>query len=216
MTGFTSYLERRWEHLLELALAHATVVLLALGLAAVLGVAVGVAVRDRERSANVALAVTGGFLTIPSYALFGLFVPILGLGYEPTVAALAMYALLPIVRNTVAGLRTVDPAVVEAARGLGMGERERLVRVELPLAWPVIVAGLRVATLLVVGIAAIAAAVNGPGLGEDIFLGLSRIGSAVAINLVLGGMLGVVVLAVLFDAAYGLVGRATTSRGIRA
>ncbi len=216
MTHFLSYLERRWDHLLELALAHATVVALAVAVAAVVGVGVGVAVRRRERAANLALAVTGTFLTIPSYALFGLLVPVLGLGNAPTVVALAMYALLPVVRNTVAALRAVDPAVVECARGLGMGRRQRLLRVELPLAWPVIVAGLRVATLLVVGIAAIAAFVNGPGLGEDIVLGLSRIGSASAINYVLGGMLGVVLLAILFDAAYAGLGRLTTSRGIRA
>ena len=215
VTSFISYLERRADHLLELALAHATVVALALLVAAVLGIGVGVAVRAHERSAEAALAVAGTFLTVPSYALIGLLVPALGLGYAPTIVALAMYALLPILRNTLAGLRSVDPAVVECARGLGMGDRERLMRVELPLAWPVILAGLRVATVLIVGIAAIAAAVNGPGLGEDIFVGLARIGSASALNYVLGGMLGVVVLAILFDAAYAGLARITTSRGIR-
>lgn len=215
MTSFLSYLERRWDHLLELALAHATVVAMALTAAAVIGVGLGVAVRERERAANVALAVTGTFLTIPSFALFGLLVPVLGIGLAPTVVALTMFALLPVLRNTVAGLRAVDPAIVESARGLGMSGRERLLRVELPLAWPIILAGLRVATLLIIGIAAIAAAVNGPGLGEDIFRGLASIGSATALNLVLGGVLGVVVLAILFDAAYAALGRLTTSRGLR-
>lgn len=215
MSAFFSYLERRWEHILELALAHVTVVSIALVAATAIGVGAGLAVYRHDRAANLSLAVAGTFLTIPSFALFGLLVPVLGLGYAPTVVALVMYALLPILRNTVAGLRSVDPAVVESARGMGMGAGRRLVRVELPLAWPVIIAGLRVATVLIVGIAAIGAAVNGPGLGDDIFAGLARIGSPTAINLVLGGILGVLAIAVLFDGFYLLLSRLTTSRGLR-
>lgn len=216
MSSFLAYLGRRWEHLLELALIHAAVVAMALSAAAVIGVGLGVAVRRRERAASLALAVSGTFLTVPSFALFGLLVPVFGIGLLPTVVALTMFALLPVLRNTLAGLHSVDPAVVDSARGLGMSSRERLLRIELPLAWPVILAGLRVATLLLVGIAAIAAAVNGPGLGEEIFRGLASIGSATAINLVLGGVLGVILVAILFDAAYALLGRLTTSRGLRA
>lgn len=215
MSSFLSYLERRWDHILELALAHAIVVVIALLVATLIGVTLGVAVYGRARAASLALAVCGTFLTIPSFALFGVLVPILGLGYAPTVVALVMYSLLPILRNTIAGLRGVDPAVIEAARGMGMGASQRLLRIELPLAWPVIVAGLRVATILIVGIAAIAAAVNGPGLGEDIFAGLARTGTPTAVNLALGGTLGVIVLAVLFDSFYVLLSRLTTPRGLR-
>ena len=188
---------------------------IAVAAAAAIGVCLGILVRRRPRATAVALAVTGGFLTIPSYALFGLLVPVLGLGGAPTVVALTMYGLLPIVRNTIVGLRAVDAAVIESARASGMGQRERLLRIELPLAWPVILAGLRVATLILVGVAAIAAAVNGPGLGEDIFAGLARIGSATALDLVLGGILGIVALALLFDLVYAALGRATVSRGLR-
>lgn len=173
------------------------------------------AVYRRPRAAQLALAVTGVILTIPSLALFGILIPFVGIGYQPTVIALILYALLPILRNTVTGLRGVDPAVLDSARGMGMGRWRRLLRIELPLAWPVIIAGIRVSTLLIVGITAIAAIVNGPGLGDDIFSGLARIGGANALNLVLGGMLGIVVLALLFDAGLALVGRFTTPRGIR-
>ena len=110
----------------------------------------------------------------------------------------------------------VDPAITESAQGMGMSRTHRLVRIELPIAWPLILTGIRVSALLLIGIAAIAAAVNGPGLGEDIFSGLARIGSASAINIVLGGVLGVIVLALLFDAFFMVLGRLTTSRGIRA
>jgi len=138
-----------------------------------------------------------------------------GLGYKPAVVALVMYALLPILRNTVTGLQAVDSAIAESAQGMGMNARERLLRIELPLAWPVIIAGVRVSTMLLMGIAAIAAVVNGPGLGEDIFAGLARIGGANALNQVLGGTLGIIVLAILFDMFFNVLGKLTTSRGIR-
>lgn len=215
MSKFLDYLSLRRDHLVELAIEHAQVVALALVIAALIGIGLGVAVYRRERAATVVLAIVGTFLTIPSFALLAMFIPIFGLGYEPTVVALVMYALLPIVRNTVTGLRSVDPAVTESARGMGMGHARRLLRIELPLAWPVILTGIRVSALLLIGIAAIAAAVNGPGLGEDIFSGLARIGSATAINLVLGGVLGVIVLALIFDVFFMGLSRLTTSRGIR-
>ena len=190
-------------------------VAISLAIAIVIGVSLGVLVYRRERAANIALGVTSTFLTIPSFALFGLFIPIFGLGYTPAVVALVIYALLPILRNTVTGLRSVDPAISESAQGMGMNYWQRLLRVDMPLAWPVIIAGVRVSTMLLMGIAAIAAVVNGPGLGEDIFAGLARIGSVNALNLVLGGILGIIVLALLFDTFFNLLGKLTTSRGIR-
>ena len=215
MSRFLDYLEFRRDHLIELTIEHAEVVAISLAIAAVIGVSLGMAVYRRERAATVALAIVGTFLTIPSFALLAMFIPIFGLGSEPTIVALVMYALLPIVRNTVTGLRAVNPAVTESARGMGMGTARRMLRIELPLAWPVILTGIRVSALLLIGIAAIAAAVNGPGLGEDIFSGLARIGSATAINLVLGGVLGVIVLALIFDVFFMALGKVTTSRGIR-
>lgn len=213
--NFFEYMAYSWDHVLELAIGHALVVAISLVIAVVIGVSLGVLVYRRERVANVVLAITSTFLTIPSLALFGVFIPIFGLGYLPSVVALVMYALLPILRNTVTGLQSVDPAVAESARGMGMSAREQLLRIELPLAWPVIIAGVRVSTMLLMGIAAIAAVVNGPGLGDDIFAGLARIGGANALNLVLGGTLGIIVLALLFDTFFNVLGRLTTSRGIR-
>ena len=212
--SFLNYLASRWDHLLELAIAHAEVVFISLLIATAIGVTTGVLVYRRERTAEVVLAVTSTFLTIPSFALFGLLLPIFGLGWLPTIFALVIYALLPIVRNTIVGLRSVDPAIAESAQGMGMSRWSRLFRIELPLAWPVIITGLRVSTLIIVGIAAIAAYVNGPGLGEDIFQGISRIGSAVALNLVLGAVLAIVGLALLFDGFFAVLGKLTTSRGL--
>ncbi len=212
--NFFAYLLDNWDTLLELSIVHAQVVLLSLFIATVLGVSIGVLVYRRERLAQVALAITSTMLTIPSFALFGILITFLGLGWTPTVVALTNYALLPILRNTITGLRSVDPAITESAKGMGYSATQRLLKIELPLAWPVIITGLRVSALLILGIAAIAAYVNGPGLGELIFQGLARIGGAGATNQAALGTLGVVLLALLFEVFFSVLGRLTTSRGI--
>jgi osmoprotectant transport system permease protein len=210
-----SYLRDEWPDLLDLTLEHARVVLVAMVLATVIGVGLGVLTYRTAPAAKLVLTITGTFLTIPSFALFGLFIPILGLGYRPTVVALVLYALLPIVRNTITGLRSVDPAITESALGMGLSRWQRLRRVEVPLAWPVIITGVRVSALITVGIAAIAAIVNGPGLGAPIFQGLRATGTQRGFNLAFGGTLGVVILALTLDAAFVLLARATTSKGLR-
>jgi osmoprotectant transport system permease protein len=212
--NFFDYLLANWEMLLELSIEHAQVVLLSLAIAAVIGVSLGVLVYRRDRLSQIVLAIASTMLTIPSFALFGILIIFLGLGWTPTVVALTNYALLPILRNTITGLRSVDPAITESAMGMGYSATQRLVRIELPLAWPVIITGLRVSALLILGIAAIAAYVNGPGLGELIFQGLARIGGAGATNQAALGTLGVVLLALLFEVFFSVLNRLTTSRGI--
>jgi osmoprotectant transport system permease protein len=215
--SFAEYLSRRWDSILTSAVDHAVLVLAAMAVAAVIGIVLGIATYRSTRASTVVLNVCGVFLTIPSLALFSMLIgiPALGLGFRSALVGLVLYALLPIVRNTVVGLREVDPAVVESAQGMGMSRWQRLRRIELPLAWPIIVTGIRVSTVMIVGIAAIAAVINAPGLGKDIFRGLARLGSPAALNLVLGGVLGVVVLSLVFDSAFLLIRRFTTSRGIR-
>src|SRR5699024_12443054 len=124
---------------------------------------------------EIALGVTGALLPSPSLALFVLRLGPLGPGRPPVLLALVLYGLLPVARNTTTGLREVDPAIIESAKGMGLNRRQRLMRVELPLAWPVIITGVRVTTLVLLGIAAIGAIVNGPGYGELIFTGLARV-----------------------------------------
>jgi osmoprotectant transport system permease protein len=212
--SFVEYLAGRWDDLLELTVEHVVLVLTAMAIGTALALAIGV-LTYRSRLSDKAIAVAALLITIPSLALYALLIGPLGLGSPPAVVALVLYAQLSILRNTVVGLRGVDAAIVESAQGMGMGKWQRLARIELPLAWPVILTGIRVSTLIVIGIAAIAAVVNAPGLGKDIFRGLARIGSPTALNLVLGGTLGVVVVGILFDAVFNIVGKLTTSRGIR-
>lgn len=213
--SFWEYLGDNWDRLRELTIEHARIVLASVAIASVIGVALGVLTYRTDRPRLAALAVTGVFLTIPSFALFPLLISPLGLGTTPSLVALVMFALLPIVRNTITGLREVDPAVVESAQGMGMGRWRRLARIELPLAWPVILTGIRVSTQILVGIAAIAAVINGPGLGKEIFRALARVGTPTAVNQAVAAVLGIVILGLLLDIAYLFVGRLTTSRGLR-
>lgn len=212
---FFEFLVSRRGEMLSQGLGHAGVVGLAVVLATIVGVSIGLLTYRNERMKELALAATGAILTIPSFALFVLLLGPLGLGFKPVLLALTLYGLMPIVRNTVTGLGAVDPAVVEAAQGMGMTRRQRLVRIEMPLAWPVILTGIRVTALTLLAIAAIGAIVNGPGYGEFIFRGLARVGTPVAVNMVLAGTVGVAGLAIIFDAAFHGIRRLTTSKGIR-
>ncbi|MGB3258637.1 MAG: ABC transporter permease [Ornithinimicrobium sp.] len=213
--SFGDYLSRNVENLFELTLEHAQLVVISMLLAIAISIPAGVIAYRSTNLRPVIVSSASVMLTIPSLALFGLFVPIFGLGQPPAIAALTLYALLPIISNTIAGLASVDPAITKSAQGMGVGQWRRLLTVELPLAWPVILTGVRVSTQVVVGIAAIAAIVGGPGLGTEIFRGLRSLGSPGAANLVYGGTIAVIVLALVFDAFFILVRRLTTSRGIR-
>ncbi|NGN84679.1 ABC transporter permease [Arthrobacter silviterrae] len=210
-----SFLSTRSADIAASATEHLVVVLVSLLIATVIGVGIGILVWDRPISRSLAIASAGVGLTIPSMALLALLIPILGLGWLPTIVGLAFYALLPIIRNTVVGLQEVPAAVSESARGMGMGTTKTLFLVQLPMAWPVVLTGVRVSAQLTMGIAAIAAYVGGPGLGEMIFKGLSSLGSRNAVNYAVVGTAGVIILALLLDAAFVAIRRLTTSRGLR-
>lgn len=203
---FLEYLESRRELLIAQTIEHAGIVLTSVALATVLGVLIGVATYRHPRSRAVAVAIAAAIMTVPSFALLGLLITPLGLGYLPAFVALSMYALLPILRNTVVGLTEVDPALTEAARGIGMSRIRSLATVEMPLAWPVVLAGIRVSAQLTTGIAAIAAYVGGPGLGNQIFSGLANLGGVNSLNQTLVGTLGVVLLALAIDFCLWLLG----------
>jgi osmoprotectant transport system permease protein len=197
------------------AFQHASLVVQCVALATVLAVLVAVAVYRNPRLVAAANGISAIGLTVPSFALLGLLLAPFGFGVTPAVIAVTFYAALPILRNAVVGLAGVDRSLVEAARGIGMSRLAALVRVEVPLAWPVILAGIRVSTQMVMGIAAVAAYVLGPGLGGFIFTGLSRLGGANSLNAALTGTLAVVVLALIVDLLLVAVGRLTIPGGTR-
>ncbi len=172
-------------------------------MAVVIGLPLGVLVSRRPAWRRPVLGLANVFQTIPSLALFGLLIPFFGIGAWTAVTALVVYALLPIVRNTYAGITGVDPAVREAGRGMGMTNGELLRYVELPLAAGVILAGVRVATVVSVGIATIAAAIGAGGLGVYIFRGVATVDD----TLILAGAVPAASLALLLDGLLGLAER---------
>lgn len=214
--GFWEYFASNQAEVIAYTVEHAVLVLQGLVLAVLVGVPLAVLTYRTDLGREAAVNGASLIMTIPSYALFGLLIPLLGLGTAPAIVALTLYGLLPVVRNAIVGLREVDPAVAESARGVGMNRTRLLFSVELPLAWPVVLAGVRISAQLLLGIAAISAAVNGPGLGNLILSGLSSAGTPFAVYLALEGILGIVLLAIVFDAAIALLTRLTTPRGIRA
>jgi osmoprotectant transport system permease protein len=163
-------------------------------------------------------AVTGFWsvvFTIPSLAMFIFFIGPFGLGWLPAVIALVLYGQLPVVRNTIVGLRSVEPAIMESAAAMGMRPFTVLRKIQFPLAWPVIIVGIRVSAMLIFGISAIAAYVGGPGLGDYLFSGLANLGSFNSMNQTLVGAFGITLLALIFDGLFVIVRRVTTPRGLR-
>ena len=197
--------ERRGE-VLALTGQHIVLVLVSTGIAAALGLPLGIAMARRPRLARPLLGLAGLLQTIPSLALFGFLIPlpfIGGIGARTAIVALVLYALLPVLRNTYTGILQVDPAVVEAATGMGMTPRQRLRMVELPLALPVILAGLRIAAVVSVGTATIAAAIGAGGLGTYVFRGIATLDT----RLILAGAIPAAVLALATDGLLGAVER---------
>jgi osmoprotectant transport system permease protein len=210
-TGLLALLwQRRW---ITLALTerHLWLTGTAVLAAVLIGLPIGVAVSRRPALATVALSSAGILQTIPSIALLAFMLPLFGIGVVPAIAALFLYGLLPILRNTVAGLRSVDAQLLEVGRGLGMRGRDLLWRVELPLAAPVILAGIRTAAVISVGTATLAAFIGAGGLGDPIVTGLTVTDT----NLVLSGALPAALLAMAVDAGLAGVERLATPRGLR-
>ncbi|MDQ4006520.1 MAG: ABC transporter permease [Actinomycetota bacterium] len=213
--SFWQYLVDRRDLLVFQGVQHLSMVAQCLLAATVIALVVAAFVYRNRTAVGLATATSAIGLTVPSFALLGLLVAVTGFGITPAVIALTFYAILPILRNTVVGLAGVDPTLVDSARGMGMGRLRILTRIEFPMAWPVVVAGVRVSGAMIMGIGAIAAYVGGAGLGGEIFSGLSRLGGANALNSTLAGTLGIAALALFLDLVLLGIGRITTSRGIR-
>ncbi|WP_159615537.1 ABC transporter permease [Arthrobacter zhaoguopingii] len=211
----TDFLVDRIDSILFSSWQHFSLVVQCLLLAAVAAVVLATLVYRSPTLSALVNGISAIGLTIPAFALIGLLIAPLGFGVGPAVIVVAFFAALPILRNAVVGLAGIDQSLVEAARGIGMGRIRTLVRIELPLAWPVILTGIRVSAQMVMGIAAITAYALGPGLGGLIFSGLSRLGGANSFESVATGVLAVIVLALVLDLLLVGLGRLTTPRGIR-
>jgi osmoprotectant transport system permease protein len=187
--------------ILHQTLRHLELTFAAVAAAIIIGLPLGIISTRYRKLAGPILGTTGVIQTVPSIALLGFMIPLLGIGAFPAIVALFLYALLPIVRNTYAGIDEVDSSVVEAGRGLGMTSRQLLTKVELPLAMPVIFAGIRTAAVISVGVATLCALIGAGGLGEFIFRGIALNSSI----MILAGAIPAAILAIIFDNVLGLI-----------
>lgn len=215
------YIIRRWDRLLDFTLDHLWIILLANAIAMVLGVFIGVFISGegllRRVMARIILYIAGIIQTVPSLALFGILLPILvyfnlpGIGFLPAVIALVLYAQLTIIRNTYTAIRGVDRALIEAGQGMGMTNYQILYRIKLPIAIPVIMAGLRTAVVTNIGIAAIAAYIGAGGLGRPIFEGIVRS----RMDIIIAGAILVSILALIADTLLSKMEKWLTPKGLR-
>jgi len=221
MAGAWQILVERPDMVLDWTLAHLQMVAIACAIAIVLGLPLGVYItgggRRKEAFADTVLYLAEITMTVPSLALFGLLMVILSglnlpsLGFPPAIIALVIYAQLPILRNTYTAIRGVEPAIIEAGKGMGMSERQLLFRVKLPLAFPVIMAGLRTSIIATIAIAAIAALVGSGGLGVPIRWGLRN----ARMDLIIVGGVFVAILGILADVLMHRVERWVTPEGLK-
>ena len=199
--SFWGFVSQQSDKLCSQALAHIGLTLISLILAILIAVPAGIYIARKQKIAAIVLGLAGVLQTIPSIALLGVMIPFLGIGPKPAIVALFLYALLPILRNTYTGIIEVNPIIVDAARGMGMSKWQILTRVELPLAFPILMAGIRTATVINVGVATLAAYIAAGGLGEFIFGGIALNNP----NMILAGAIPAALLAIVFDFLLSLV-----------
>ncbi|WP_428911781.1 osmoprotectant update ABC transporter permease/substrate-binding subunit OpuFB [Niallia sp. Krafla_26] len=195
MSNFINVFEERKGELFGAIIEHIQISFIAILLAALIAIPLGIFLTKREKIADGIIGITAVLQTIPSLALLGILIPLFGIGKVPATIALVAYALLPILRNTYTGIKEVDPSLIEAARAMGMNTKRRLIKVEIPLAMPVMMAGIRTAMVLIIGTATLAALIGAGGLGDLILLGIDRNDT----NLILLGAIPAAILAIVFD-----------------
>lgn len=203
--------ELRWQDLIAETMTHIQLVSVSMLIAICIAIPIGIIITRVKSISNVVLGGAGMLQTIPSLALLGFMIPLFGVGMKSAIIALFLYSLLPILRNTYTGIKDVDPAITEAARGMGMTNWQILFKVELPLSVSVIMAGVRTAAVINVGTATLAAFIGVGGLGSFIFLGMTRGIDA----LVLLGAIPAALLAIVLEFALSALERRTTPKGLR-
>ncbi len=192
---FFKLVANRWDDIVLATIQHIELALLALILSNLIAIPVGILLTRHRNWSEAVIGFAGIFQTIPSLALLGFMIPLLGIGYIPAIVALTIYGVLPILRNTYTGIVGVNPAVIEAGIGMGMTSRQVLFMVELPMALSIIMAGIRTATVMMIGVATLAALIGAGGLGDLIFRGIAMVNS----ELILAGAVPAALLAIIFD-----------------
>lgn len=210
--NFFEYVIMQKAEILTLTLQHLEITGMSVLMAVAIGVPVGIMITRFKKSAGIVLGIANIFQTLPSLALFGLIIPIMGIGYTPSVFVLFLYALLPIIKNTYLGIDSVDPAIIDAGKGMGMTDGQILGTIEIPLSLPVIMGGVRISTVINIGTATIAALIGAGGLGDLIFKGISMNNT----NMILAGAIPTALLAIGADYLLGWMERRLTPTGVSA
>lgn len=206
------YIAGNWNDILGRAGEHVYLAFTAVALACLVGIPVGLLINRSKRLANAVISVANVMQTVPSLAMFALLIPLVGIREKNAIVALFLYALLPIIKNTYIGIRSVDPSVIEAAKGMGMSRIQILYKVQMPLSVPVIMGGVRIATVTGIGVATIATLIGAGGLGTLIYQGIGVLNYP----MMLWGAIFAAVLALLTDFILGLLEKRLTSKGIAA
>lgn len=213
VSGVFNFIINNSSRILEYTLNHFSLVLTVLAFSLVLWISVGIIISKYDRYANSVIGLANILFVIPSISLFGLFVtiPQLGLGRTSAALALILYAMMPLVRNVYRGVKSVDSSVIEAGRGMGMSGTQILFQIQIPMAWPVVFAGIRVAVVMITGMATVATFIGERNLGRLIHHGITR-GNA---DMIIAGALVVSVIALILDYLMGLLEKKITSPGLR-
>ncbi|GFZ29833.1 glycine/betaine ABC transporter permease [Clostridium zeae] len=208
-TFFSTLLERKGQ-LGTALLQHMQISFIAIFIAVIIAVPLGIYITKHKRFGEIIIQIAAIFQTIPSLALLGVLIPLVGIGKVPAVIALVIYAILPILRNTYTGIKEINPALIEAADAMGMNSSKKLFKVQIPLAMPVIMAGIRTSMVMIIGTATLAALIGAGGLGDLILLGIDRNNN----SLILIGAIPAALLAILFDVVLRYLEKATLKKSI--
>lgn len=207
---FIEYFTNNWQSILGKTGDHMSMALIAVAFSCLVGIPLGIIITRNKRAADAVLGVANVIQTIPSLALFAFAISVFGIGRNNAIFALFLYALLPIIKNTYIGIKNVDPAITQAAIGMGMSKFQILYKVEMPLAVAVIMGGIRIATVTCIGVATIATLIGAGGLGDIIYQGIGMAN----FSMIFSGAIAAAVLALFADFVLGLLEKKLTSKGI--
>lgn len=211
MMGFLRYFSGKGDKVLELFIQHIGLTLVAVGIAILIGVPLGILITRKKSLANIVMGITNVIQAVPSLALLGFLIPVLGIGSTPAIIMVFLYSLLPVVKNTYIGLENINEDMIEAAKGIGLTNMQTLKMIQLPLALPVIMAGIRIAAVTAVGLMTIAAFIGAGGLGYLVFTGVQRVDN----YMILSGAIPACVLALIMDFIIGKIENAVVPEGIK-
>ncbi len=209
--GFFEFLQDRSDKLIQLTLQHVQITLMAIAIACLIGIPLGIFLLGKEKLTVCVMAVINACQAVPSLAFLGLLIPLTGIGLKTTIILVIIYSILPITKNTYTAIHNINPEMIETAKGIGLTKMQILMKIQIPLALPVIMAGIRIAAVWAVGTVTVAAYAGGGGLGSMIYSGISMMNT----NMILAGAMLACILAMTVDWLIGLLEKAVTPGGIQ-